>query len=443
MIKYFVIFLSLLLLATANFAQNDKGVGVKSNSTTKKRLALVIGNADYRFGGKLFNTVNDSSDMRRILQLLDFTVMGEDNMTADQMKKAIKDFGKELSKGGIGLFYFSGHGIQANGRNYLIPVDAPDDLREDTLEFEAVDVNRVLGEMAAAKNGFNIVILDACRNNPFAKGWRDANGGLAQIKAPTGTLIAYATAPDTTASDGKKRNGTYTEKLLKRIIIPNQTIEQIFKDVSRDVFDETNGRQDPWYASSLKGDFYFSGSGNSIIKINPIIETNITQYIVGRGKNSEKILFTFGSNDGKKISPLEIYQISGELRDSLIYKLKEKGLTVILNSGLTKNENSQYLGGINSRTDEKALHLLPVALIFNVTIQVLEDMPQYQGMFISKVSGFIEIIDTANNKTIGIERFSEVRGFGNTQDQARRNALKNAGEGISSSFFDLVKEKSR
>jgi formylglycine-generating enzyme required for sulfatase activity len=259
-----------LLCTVSVFAQPEKGVGVKTKKVVDgKRLALVIGNADYENGGKLFNTVNDSADMQKVLREVGFTVMSGDNLSGDQMKKLIKDFGRQLSQGGIGLFYFSGHGIQANGKNYLIPVDAPEILREQTLEFDAVDVNRILGEMGAAKNGFNIVILDACRNNPFSKGWRDSSGGLAQIKAPTGTLLGYATAPDTVASDGKRKNGTYTEKLLQRIRIPNLTIEQVFKGVSEDVYDETDGKQDPWYASSLKGDFYFINKGGRVIQPQP------------------------------------------------------------------------------------------------------------------------------------------------------------------------------
>lgn len=253
------------------FSQPDKGFSNKSKVVEGKRLALVIGNSSYKAVGRLNNTLNDSREMRTTLTNLGFSVIGGDDLSGDQMKRAIKDFGQKLSQGGVGLFYYSGHGIQANGRNFLIPVDAPDTLQEATLEFDTVDVNRVLAEMAAAKNGFNIVILDACRNNPFGKGWRDSSGGLAQIKAPTGTLIAYATAPDTTASDGIRRNGTYTEKLLQRMQTPNIPIEQVFKSVSEDVFDETSGKQDPWYASSLKGDFYFNYNGN-----NPVTITNGT-----------------------------------------------------------------------------------------------------------------------------------------------------------------------
>jgi hypothetical protein len=265
----FLLTLTLLLLSGIYlFAQTDKAVGVRAKVVDGKRWALVIGNANYKAVGRLNNTLNDSREMRSTLTGLGFSVIGGDDLSDVEMKKAIKDFGQKLSQGGIGLFYYSGHGIQAGGRNYLIPIDAPDILKEEKLEFDTVDVNRVLAEMSAAKNGFNIVILDACRNNPFSKGWRDAGGGLAQIKAPTGTLIAYATAPDTTASDGTRKNGTYTEKLLQKMLIPNIPIEQVFKSVSEDVFDETGGKQDPWYASSLKGDFYLKREGGLPIQPN-------------------------------------------------------------------------------------------------------------------------------------------------------------------------------
>ena len=282
--KFILGILIIITLCIHVSAQTNKAVIVKSKIVDGKRWALVIGNSNYETVGRLNNTLNDSRDMKASLTSLGFNVIGGDDLSGDMMKKAIKEFGQKLRQGGIGLFYYSGHGIQAGGKNYLIPIDAPEILQEETLEFDTVDINRVLAEMAAAKNGFNIVILDACRNNPFGKGWRDTSGGLAQIKAPTGTLIAYATAPDTTASDGTRKNGTYTEKLLQRMQTPNIPIEQVFKSVSEDVFDETSGKQDPWYASSLKGNFYFTNTGVSEIKpqkINPVFQLKTIENKLG------------------------------------------------------------------------------------------------------------------------------------------------------------------
>lgn len=174
----------------------------------------------------------------------------------------IRDFGQKLKAGGSGLFYFAGHGVQSKGRNYLIPVDA--DIRSETdVEDLSVDVNLVLGLMDQAENGLNIVILDACRNNPFSRSFRSTANGLAQMSAPTETLIAYATAPGSVASDGDGQNGLYTSELLKQMKDPGVPIEIVFKRVGTHVSAATNGRQEPWIALSLRGDFYFVAGSNT------------------------------------------------------------------------------------------------------------------------------------------------------------------------------------
>jgi hypothetical protein len=159
--------------------------------------------------------------------------------------------------GGVGLFYYAGHGIQIGGRNYMIPIEVSN-LRESTIEFEAVDVNRVLAEMDAAGNRLNIIILDACRTNPFKRNWRSgAAEGLAPIDAPSGTLIAYATKPNDVAGDGTGRNGLYTQELLREMFVPGLTIEEVLKRVRVSVQRKTDNKQVPWEASSLTGEFRF------------------------------------------------------------------------------------------------------------------------------------------------------------------------------------------
>lgn len=224
----------------------------------ERRVALVIGNSAYRNASRLTNPVNDARDMAEALRSLGFKVLLKEDLTSDPMRAAVMQFGDMLRNGGgVGLFYYAGHGIQVNGRNYLIPVEA-DVLREERIEFDAVDVNRVLAEMETAGNGLNMVILDACRTNPFMRSWRAAEGGLAQIKAPTGTFIAYATSPDAVASDGVGRNGLFTAELLRQMRVPGITIEQIIKRVRRTIKAQTGGKQVPWEASTLDGDFYFT-----------------------------------------------------------------------------------------------------------------------------------------------------------------------------------------
>lgn len=230
----------------------------RSYTTKEARNALIIGNSDY-YMGILANPVNDARAMARVLRNVDFNVLLYENVsTKDEMKMAIRKFGNLLRNNkGVGLFYFAGHGIQVNGFNYLIPVHA-EITTEEEVEYEAVDVGFVLAQMESAENRVNIVIFDACRNNPFARTFRSANRGLASINAPRGSLIAYATAPGSTASDGTGDNGLYTGELLKQINRNNLKIEDVFKNVRAEVVVKSNEKQIPWESSSLIGDFYFS-----------------------------------------------------------------------------------------------------------------------------------------------------------------------------------------
>ena len=231
--------------------------GVKrETSDTAGRHALVIGNSDYEAVGKLANPVNDADAMERSLKSLGFEVIALKNAGQREMERAITKFGRKLRKGGIGIFFYAGHGIQAGGENYMLPVDANPTV-EDDLRYEAVALGRLLNQMADAQNGMNLVILDACRNNPFKRSFRSASKGLAQVTAPTGTFISYATAPGSVAADGTGKNGLYTSKLIANMNTPGLSIESVFKRVRSDVQKESNGKQVPWDSSSLVGDFYF------------------------------------------------------------------------------------------------------------------------------------------------------------------------------------------
>ncbi|MBW1713086.1 MAG: caspase family protein, partial [Deltaproteobacteria bacterium] len=194
------------------------------------RVALVIGNSAYQ-QGQLRNPVNDARAVAKALKGLGFEVMSGENLDYQRMRRLIVRFGRKIDRGGVGLFYFAGHGVQSKGRNYLIPVNAPINYEED-LEAEAVDLASVLAKMAGARNGLNIVILDACRNNPFARTFRSAGpAGLAQVSAPRGTFIAYATSPGKVAADGPGQHGLFTESLIRHINRPGLTIERLFKAV--------------------------------------------------------------------------------------------------------------------------------------------------------------------------------------------------------------------
>src|ERR1041385_2407984 len=231
-----------------------------SAQTNQKRLALVIGNAHYQFTGALKNPVNDARAIASSLRNLGFEVMESEDVNQAQMKQAINAFGVKLKDYDVGLFYYAGHGVQAKGVNYMVPVEA--DLKaEEQIEFDCVAADRVLAFMDAASAKVNLIVLDACRNNPFARSWQRSagGGGLAMMDAPKGSLIAYATSPGRTASDGETSNGLYTSALLKFMRNPSLTIEQVFKQVRNEVSDKSGGAQIPWEVTSLTGeDFYLS-----------------------------------------------------------------------------------------------------------------------------------------------------------------------------------------
>ncbi len=219
------------------------------------RVALVIGNAAYRFS-PLKNPTNDAKAMAQALRAQGFEVVERENATKAEMEKAIIEFGRKLKADGTGIVYYSGHGIQVGGKNYLIPLDATlTDQREVPLL--AVDADNILIQMQEVRSKVNIVILDACRDNPFEQSFRSLSGGLAQMNAPSGTLIAYATSPGKTASDGSGENGLYTQELLKAINEPGLKVEDVFKKVRLAVSKASGDAQIPWESSSLTGDFYF------------------------------------------------------------------------------------------------------------------------------------------------------------------------------------------
>src|SRR6266851_3533699 len=223
------------------------------------RIALVIGNSDYS-SGSLPNPANDAKLIGDALTSLGFDVIARRNADQITMKRAIQEFGSRLESGGpgaVGLFYYAGHGLQLSGRNYLIPTTARIE-REGDVEIEAVSADWVIEQMRYARNRLNIVILDACRNNPFTRSMRSVDHGLATMDAPAGILIAYSTAPGAVAADGTGRNSPYTEALTHAMREMHEPVEQVFKHVRVGVMTATSGKQVPWESSSLTGDFYFA-----------------------------------------------------------------------------------------------------------------------------------------------------------------------------------------
>jgi hypothetical protein len=219
------------------------------------RVALVIGNADYAVA-PLRNPLNDARAMAAALRELGFEVLEAQNAGRKAMLQRLREYRDRLRPDSVGLFYYAGHAVQVKGQNYLIPVDAT--IRSEAeVDEESVNLSYLLDRLEEAKNSINLVFLDACRDNPFARSFRSVSRGLAQVDAPTGTLIAYATAPGRTASDGDGANGIYTEEMLRVLKSPGLKIEDVLKRVRAGVVRRTQGAQTPWDTSSLIGDFYF------------------------------------------------------------------------------------------------------------------------------------------------------------------------------------------
>jgi hypothetical protein len=263
--------LSVLLLCVAACSRDKPSAPDRSASQTAdtiagadiaagRRIALVVGNSRYA-SSPLINPANDAELVSMTLMQVGFEVRLVQDGDQRAMKRAIQEFGSTLEAAGssaVGLFYYAGHGVQLNGRNYLIPVGA-EIQRDADVEIEAVSADWVIEQMRYARNRLNFLILDACRNNPFARSFRSADRGLAKMDAPAGVLIAYSTAPGDVAADGEGRNSPYSEALAEAIHGSSEPAELMFKRVRDQVRRNTASRQTPWESSSLTGDnFYFA-----------------------------------------------------------------------------------------------------------------------------------------------------------------------------------------
>jgi Caspase domain len=229
----------------------------------EKRVALVIGMSQYRYIPALDNPANDARLIANTLLGLGFTLVGgEAQLDLDKaaFDRAIRSFGDQLQGADVGLFYYAGHGLQVRGTNWLVPTSA-NPTKEADLDFDLVDAGVVLRQMEGAGTRLNLMILDACRNNPLGgRGLRAAGGGLAQMQAPEGTLISYATQPGNVALDGADGDSPYTKALASTLRKPGLDVFRLFNEVGLEVKRTTGGQQQPWVSSSpIDGDFYFAG----------------------------------------------------------------------------------------------------------------------------------------------------------------------------------------
>lgn len=267
----------------------------------EQRLALVIGNSAYGTVSPLDNPSNDARLIGDTLAQLGFEVTLLIDANLVEMKRGIARFGRQLRDAGsdaTGLFYYAGHGVQSYGANYLLPVDVALADAAD-LDLVALEAQTVLRQMFSARNRTNIVILDACRNNPFTSIPEFNDNGLAEMKAPTGTFLAYATAPGGVALDGFEANSPFTHALAAQLTVPGQPIEQMFKQVRIEVLKETGGRQTPWDSSSLTSDFMFAQSSEPVMSARDMEELQIWQSVQAAADPLQLMLFLRGYPDSK------------------------------------------------------------------------------------------------------------------------------------------------
>lgn len=235
---------------------NYQPVKVTHHQVDKRRLALIIGNAAYT-RSPLANPINDATDIAAKLKNLGFDVILLTDTTKEQMEHSIDHFGDKAKNYDVVMFFYAGHAIQYNGKNYMKPVNTSLSNGDDgwNVAYDYTPVDRVLESMKHAKCKFKLVVLDACRSNLFRS---SADNGLSPMMAPKGTFIAYSTSPNEKALDGTGRNSPYTAELLKRIDTKRLKIEDLFKQVRAGVLERTNGQQLSWDQSSIVGEFFFN-----------------------------------------------------------------------------------------------------------------------------------------------------------------------------------------
>ena len=255
------------LVATALAAAGLLTFSATAQAPNDVRIALIIGNSAYPGDMKLANPSNDAKDMAATLRNMGFGVIEVIDSDRAKMLEAIERAGKNLSgKQGIGMLFYAGHGLQLDWRNYMVPVDAKLNSAADVPK-QTVDIETVMTAFKSAGNRMNIVVLDACRDDPFANGKTSSGKGLAPLDAPTGTFLAYATAPGNVAADGTGKNGLYTGFLLQELQKPNASIENVFKRVRFAVRKASDGAQIPWETTSLEDDFVFNSGIKKVVKL--------------------------------------------------------------------------------------------------------------------------------------------------------------------------------
>ncbi len=247
-----IMLIGFILFTTLVNANNSRALKLMK---TEQRVALVIGNNKYENSklSDLRNPINDARAMKNKLRNLGFTVYYGENLTVRDMDKKVRSFSQKLSKGGVGLFFFAGHGVESDGKNFLMGKDS-NLINKIDVAYESLELDKVLSYMKNSGNRLNIVLLDACRNDPFS---RSGGGGLAKVDNAKGMFIAYATSPGDVADDGSGKHGVFTQQILNNIDKKGLSLHTLFKNIKRDVYKKTDQRQRPWTHDDIIGEFFF------------------------------------------------------------------------------------------------------------------------------------------------------------------------------------------
>jgi uncharacterized caspase-like protein len=289
-------------------------------AAAEKRVAVVVGNAAYQSVSRLENPKNDAVLVADTLGRLGFILTGggaQVDLDKAKFDSAIQQFGNQLIGADVALFYYAGHGLQVRGANYLVPVTA-NPIRETDVDFQMVDVAIVLRQMESAGTKLNLVLLDACRNNPFGgRGLRASDGGLAQMRAPEGTLLSYATQPGSVALDGNDGHSPYTRALVETMQKPGLDVLQAFNQVGLIVKRSTGSSQQPWVSTSpIDGSFYFSAAANSqVATATPPLSAPPSTGNAAPSKSVDPITrsdFIFSDSDSRVLTSDDLRRLSKE-----------------------------------------------------------------------------------------------------------------------------------
>ena len=293
----------------------------------ERRVALVFGNQDYTYAGMLSQTRHDADEMAAALQSVGFDVMLVHDADRREMQQSLNQFRREIRDADVALVYYSGHGMEVDGVNYLAPISARLGDRR-TLEEEFISLDSVMESVESGGAAFNMVILDACRNNPFieqletTRSTSTANPGLAPVQAPLGTVVAYATAPGTYAWEGGNDydNSLFTEALVSQITVEGQELAQVFRETRRLVVEMSAGEQIPWEHSAMIGEFYFHPSGEQLVASNG---GQVIDAVQESGPFVQSSIFGGSSNDNapvqqQPVTPSALSSISAEGMQTLL-----------------------------------------------------------------------------------------------------------------------------